>query len=106
MSFSGEVKWEDEDFNTYFSPLRGGTSLSKNRGQVLSVAGDFFSELLNVAPGAAMVAGKLGQSEGGGPSHLLLGQLSPHGFVLFGDQPSSLLTFTLSPPLGTRTSGS
>lgn len=45
-------------------------SLSRKRRQVLSVTGDFVSDVLPVA-------GKLGQSKDDSPSHLLLGQLSP-----------------------------
>lgn len=58
-------------------------SLSKNRRQVLSAIGDFVLGVLRVAE-------KLGQSKDDSSSHLL-GQLRPpQGFVLFGDQASSL----------------
>lgn len=61
----------------HFPPLRDAMSLSKNRRQGLSASGDFILELLNVARGAAMVAGTLGQSKDDIPSHPLLGRLSP-----------------------------
>lgn len=57
-----ELKREAEYFDVSFS-FTDGTSLSKNRRQVFSAAGDFILESLTIALGAAMEAAELARSE-------------------------------------------
>lgn len=97
-----ELKREAEYCDVLF-PFTDGTSLSKNRRQVFSAAGDFVLESLTVTLGAAREAAELAGSEwrwAAPPACFLASSARP------GDQPSSLDTSILSPPRGTSSSGS
>lgn len=71
-----ELKREAEYCDVLF-PFTDGTSLSKNRRQVFSAAGDFVLESLTVSLGLpGRLQNWLDLSGDGSPSRLLSGQLS------------------------------